>query len=176
MAKPKAKKNAPDADFASGEWTPLTPEEVQAERARRLVDQLEATEHELAQTKEQRASLDAHIRELKKEIKVAKRLSVPQRARINTLDRKWRRQWVKYYDEFLARPRGYGPSDAAALAWSRIKVHCTKDHEGHWVCPPWEQVFGAVAKGRLPKGISKSTAGKVRSKLKPRKKRAKKGP
>ena len=140
---------AKSAPKAGSDWEPLPEHERQAERADQLLILLERAQDDLKDHAEEGREIKAQIRDLKQQLKTAKRLSVPQRARINTLDRKWRRQWVKYYDEY--REGGKPKQDAAALAWSRIKIHCSKLPDDEWRCPPWEDVLGPKARRKKRK-------------------------
>jgi hypothetical protein len=154
------------------DYEPLSEHEVQAARAEELVRELEWRRDQHDKAARERADLAKEIRRLKQEIKTAKRLSKEQRARINTLETKWRRQWVKLYDGF--RADNFPKSEAAALAWSQIKIHCVKPvGEDQWVCPPWESVFAQVEEGApMPKG--KRVVFTKKAKKKAKKKTAKK--
>ena len=165
-----AKKPAKGTESSAKDWEPLTKEEVEAERADQLMIEMEWREEALAEHDAEKSRMKAGIRDLEQQIRTAKRLSVKQRARIYTLNRKWRRQWVKFYDRF--REDGKPKKDSAALAWSQIKVHCKKNADNKWVCPPWEAIFRTgkkVHKGKVIYTRSKS-------KRKSKKKKAKKGP
>jgi hypothetical protein len=150
-----------EAMKAALRWNPLSKEEVQAERASQLLIELENAKARLGEHDDEREHLKEAISDLKKELKTAKRLSKKQRARINTLEPKWRKQWVKYYDE--NRAAGKSQQYASALAWTRIKIHCRKDEDQIWRCPEWESVYKQRPKHpKRPK--------------KPKRKKAKKGP
>jgi len=163
---------AKEAEEAAKAWEPVSAEEIQAERAEQLLIELEWAEEGLDEHGRKKTVLKEEIRDLKQQIKTAKRLSVKQRARINTLERKWRRQWVKEYERF--REDGKDKGYAAALAWSQITVHCKQAGDDLWEYPPWRSICkegvesGGVtytpAKGKKPK-----------AKKKARKKKGKKG-
>jgi cation transport regulator ChaB len=149
-------------ESAAKDWEPLTKAEVEAERADQLMIEMEWREEALAEHDAEKAKMKAEIRGLEKQIRTAKRLSLKQRARIYTLDRKWRRQWVKYYDRF--REDGKPKKDAAALAWSQVKVHCKKGDDNNWVCPPWEAIFRTGKKVHGGKVVYKRAKRKKKSK------------
>lgn len=165
-----AKKPAKGTESAAKDWEPLTKEEIEAERADQLMIEMEWREASLAEHDAERTRIKAGIRDLEQQIRTAKRLSVKQRARIYTLDRKWRRQWVKEYERF--RGDGKDKKYAAALAWSQIKVHCVKGKDNKWSCPPWESIFRTGKKVHKGKVIYT----RPKSKRKSKKKKAKKGP
>jgi len=167
MAKSKV-----SSERAAKEWGPLSPEEIQAERADQLLIELEQEQERLEAHGLEGTEIRKSIRDLKRQAKTAKRLSVKQRARINTLDRQWRRQWVKEYDRF--RAAGKDKKYASALAWSQVKVHCKKASDGVWECPPWRSVY---KEGEGHDGVTYQAAGgkKSKAKKKAKKKKAKKG-
>jgi len=164
---------AKEAEKSAKAWEPLRPEEIQAERAEQLLIDLEWAEEDLAEHGKEKTRLKEAIRDLEQQVKTAKRLSVKQRARINTLDRQWRRQWVKEYERF--REDGKDKQYAAALAWSQIKVHCKKAEDDVWECPPWRSIYKeGIASGGVTYTPAKGK--KPKKKKKARKKKGKKGP
>lgn len=112
--------------------------------AENLKYELESLEQELDVYDERKKETRERIKVLEKEIRAAKRKSKPFKARIKTLPGKWQRHWVVTYDE--QREAGKPKSEAAALAWAQVKVHCTREGPGTWSCPDWEKTFKKTAK------------------------------
>jgi DNA repair exonuclease SbcCD ATPase subunit len=156
-----------------GADTPLEKYEQQAARAEALREQLENLQYDLEENEEEHQRLLEEIAEMEKEAERAERMSVPFKARIGTLHPDWQKEWVRTYD--MHREENLkGKSEAAALAWAAIKVHCFKDGDD-WACPPHKDVFGKKATSKK-KASKKKASKKKASKKKAAKKKATKKP
>lgn len=146
---------------------PRSPQEVATSLAHILEMELYDIKEELAENRKVKFELRARARELERGIKGAKAKSKPFKARIKTLTPAWQRQWVAYYDKEIED--GRGKSEAAALAWSKIKIHCVKDGAGDWNCQPHEKVFRKQMKEarELKKKAVQATGKPAKAKRKP---------
>ncbi len=123
---------------------PATPYDTYKLMAENLKFELESLEQELDVYDEKKKETRDRIKVLEKDIRSAKRKSKPFKARIKTLPSKWQKHWVVTYDKH--REDGKPKSDASALAWAQVKVHCTRQEPGTWSCPDWEEIFKETAK------------------------------
>jgi len=123
---------------------PATPYDTYKLLAENLKFELESLEQELDVYDEKKKEARERIKVLEKEIRSAKRKSKPFKARIKTLPRKWQKHWIVTYDDH--RESGKSKSEASALAWAQVKVHCTRLKPGTWSCPAWEKTFKETAK------------------------------
>lgn len=122
---------------------PATPYDTYKWLAENLKFELESLEQELDVYDEKKKDTRERIKVLEKEIRAAKRKSKPFKARIKTLPRKWQKHWIVTYDGH--RESGKSKSEASALAWAQVKVHCTRLKPGTWSCPSWEKTFKETA-------------------------------
>ena len=123
---------------------PLSPYEIQAERAVHLKFELESLEAELDAHDDEKKRLQQRISEVETQIREAKRKSKPFKARIKTLPSEWQKHWLVTYDRY--RESGKPKPEASALAWAGVKQYCTRTKPGTWSCPEWDDEFRATGK------------------------------
>lgn len=149
-ARKAAESKRKEAEEAGVSFEPMSKYEQQTVLAEQYVAELQWRKSQEHANRKEKTMLAREIRDLKQKIKTARLKSRPFRARIKTLRPKWQKQWVRHYDE--AREGGKSKSEAAALSWSKIKVHCEKLEGGTWNCPPWEAIYKPAPRDRKPTG------------------------